>query len=71
MPIYTPYNFRGAVFVDGKVVNGVTYADTDNGFVIAYKYPYVINIELGELETHEIKGVVTVKARDSWTGEYI
>ena len=69
MPIYTPDNFYGAVFVDGELVEGVTYADTDSGFVIAYKRPYVINRELGELETHEIKGVVTVKARDRETGK--
>ena len=71
MPIYTPDNFYGRVFVDGALVKGVTYADTDNGLVIAYKYPYVINRDLGELETHEIKGVVTIKARDRETGEYI
>ena len=71
MPIYTPDNFYGTVFVDGALVKGVTYADTDNGLVIAYKYPYVINRELGELETYELKGVVTVKARDRETGKHL
>lgn len=71
MPIYTPDNFYGSVFLNGNLIKGVIYADTDNGVVIAYKYPYVINRELGELETYEAKGVVTVKERNKETGEYL
>ena len=64
MPIYTPDNFYGSVFVDGVLISHATYADTDKGIVMAYKHPFVINRDLYELETYEIRGAVTVKEKN-------
>jgi len=71
MPIYTPDNFYGDCFVDGKKLDKCFYADTDNGIAKAYVSPLVIKKPEYELETYELKGVVTVKARNRDSGKYL
>lgn len=71
MPIYTPDNFYGRVFVDGVVVDKCFFADTDNGIVKAYKFPFVINKKNSEVESYDLTGSVSVQERDRETGEYL
>jgi len=49
------------VFVDGKPVERVVYADLKRGFVICLHYPYRINRHRDELRRYRIKGKVTVE----------
>lgn len=58
--IHKPDDGRGLrkIFVDGKEVEAVFYADTIAGVVRAYKKPYTVVGD--EIESYEIRGAVTV-----------
>lgn len=49
------------VKVRGRIVHCVIYADLKKQIVVAYKKPYEIDKEKGELKTHVVRGPVEVE----------
>lgn len=63
--IHTPKDGRGQrdVFVDGKLVKGVFFADTRRGIVRAYKYPLQLDKWRKRVLSETMHGVVEVRAQ--------
>jgi len=63
--IHTPKDGRGPrdVFVNGKLVAQVFFADTRRGIVRAYRSPLQIDKSGKRLLSETLRGVVEVRAR--------
>lgn len=62
--IHTPGDGRGRrdVFVDGKKINRVTYADTNLGVVHMHSDPLRLNRDKSDVVCEVLRGVVEVRA---------
>lgn len=60
--VHTPDDGRGKrnVFVNGVLIDGVTYADTLNGLVIYAPKPYRVAKGKDYIYTRKLRGAVTV-----------
>ena len=65
--IHTPDDGRGPrdVFVDGKMVDRVFFADTKRGIIRAYKYPLRLDKWRKRALSKTMRGVVEVRAKVS------
>lgn len=63
--IHTPKDGRGPrdVFVDGKLVDHVFFADTRRGIVRAYKYPLKVDKRRKRVLSETMRGLVEVRAQ--------
>lgn len=63
--IHTPKDGRGLrdVFVDGKLVERVFFADTRRGIVRAYRYPLRLDKWRKRVLSETLHGVVEVRAK--------
>lgn len=63
--IHTPKDGRGPrdVFVDGKLVDGVFFADTRRGIVRAYRRPLKLDKWRKRVLSETLHGIVEVRAK--------